>query len=274
MIPQWLLALLALSSSFTYVDGKFKTKLAAFIEHAVDKILAVAADTIKPSDVVMTTTEVFSNLFGSGSLTYTETFTFPSAPHTPFDYGSACGVCNSRSISSTSSTEQPSIETVWATNTSIASVTIPVTTTSILPVSTLTITVSAVNTKSTATGLCYWGEEAILTPCTDLVVATAAASTTQKSAAISMGSYNIFQPVVKGLKSICPFSSGFREQKKITARFEMFGQQWDEDCYKVPMIWCEFSIIPIPDVGSATCRMNLRSLGDPWEQGHSQALMA
>jgi hypothetical protein len=244
MIAQWMVAILVVVSGLSYVDGKSKTS--CINRPAYSHLLAVATNTLKLTDVVVTSTEIFSNLFGSGSLTYTETFTFSSAPQFLSSYGTASGTCDSHSMGSTSSyTERLSIETDWATNTTTASITIPVTTTSILPVSTLTITISAVNTKSTATGLCYWGEEAILTPCTDLVAATAGVSTTQKSAAISRGGHNIFQPVVKSFKNIFSFSFRLREQNKITARFEMFGHQWDDDCYKVSMIWCESSIISI-----------------------------
>jgi len=192
-------------------------------------LAAVAASSAKASDSVITTTEVFGNLFGPGSLTYTETFTMSSVGLTP--YGSHSP------DSASSNTEHVSIETIWATNTSTASVTIPVTTTRIQPASTITITVSSVESKSTATGLCYWGQEAILTPCTDLVLATATASTTQKSAAISLSENNAFKPIVKLFKYIVSFGAVSQSTKKITARFEMYGESWDNDCLKVPMVY-------------------------------------
>jgi hypothetical protein len=143
-----------------------------------------------------------------------------------------------------SDTERVSIETIWTANTSTASVTIPVTTTSIQPASTITITISSVQSsaefKSTATGLCYWGQEAILTPCTDLVLATAAATNTQKSAAISLKQSNIFKPIVNAFKYIVSFGSGSQDTEKITARFEMYGESWDNDCLKVPMVYCKY----------------------------------
>jgi hypothetical protein len=204
--------------------------------HRIDNCLAVAASTAKTSDFVITTTEVFGNLFGSGSLTYTATFTMSSVGLT--SYGS-------HSTDPTSfDTENLSIETIWATNTSTASVTIPVTTTRIQPASTVTITVSSVGSKTTATGLCYWGQEAILTPCTDLVLATAAVTTAaQKSAAISVSKNNIFKPVVKAFKNIFSLGSGSRGEKEIKARFEMYGESWNNACLKVPMVYCKSQIL-------------------------------
>jgi hypothetical protein len=177
---------------------------------------AAAEDTTtaKNIGIVTTTTEIFSNRFGGGSLTFTETYTLLSVVSTPTPTPSCyvgLGACGSHPAPPTS-TSTPSngnqvTETIWATNISTASISVPVTSTTTLPASTLTITVSAAKSS----GYCYWGQNAVLTPCNNIVQATSAtdgtASAAQKSAARSIGANNVFKPILAGFKKV--FSHGF-----------------------------------------------------------------
>jgi hypothetical protein len=193
------------------IKGRWEDKKATSISAPTYKFSATAKDT---------TTEVFSNRFGGGSLTFTETYTLVSVVSTPTPTPSCyvgLGACGSHTVSlkstSTSSNSNQVTETIWATNISTASISVPVTSTTTLPASTLTITVSAAKSS----GYCYWGQNAVLTPCSNIVQATSAAdgtaSATQKSAARSIGTNNVFKPILAGFKKI--FSHGFGSRSNV-----------------------------------------------------------
>lgn len=116
------------------------------------------------------------------------------------------------SPSLTPATQNMTIQTVYATNYTTTSTTVISTTTIQQPTSTMTITVSAVQPKNTVTGLCYWGDQAILTPCTSMVLATsppdAAITTTtviQNSPAISLGYLNPLTSIIRSVKNVMSF---------------------------------------------------------------------
>jgi hypothetical protein len=196
--------------------------MVSWMKHNLDqsptyKFAATAENPSTASVVgVVVTTEVFSNIFGTGYLTFTETYTSISTSITPTpSCYTGIGACGSQPASptpkSTTSGSNPIIETHSATDMSTASLTIAISTTTIVSASTVTITLS-----SKSISWCYWGASAIMTPCSDLLATvtsnavTTGTIATQKSAAYSMGKNNVFRPILTAVKNLFSFGFGSR----------------------------------------------------------------
>ncbi|PMD21833.1 hypothetical protein NA56DRAFT_645090, partial [Hyaloscypha hepaticicola] len=97
---------------------------------------------------------------------------------------------------------------------STASLTIAISTTTTVSASTITVTIS-----SKSISWCYWGADAIVTPCSDLLAkltntpAATGTIVTQKSAADSMGTNNVFKPMLTAVKNL--FSFGFSSRSNV-----------------------------------------------------------
>ncbi|KAE9373496.1 hypothetical protein N431DRAFT_407050 [Stipitochalara longipes BDJ] len=217
----------------------------------------------------MTSTEVLSSSIVSGSLTFVDTMTIISVDQNLACEDGGSSACNIDSKPSGAPVDIVLTETLLTTN--AANDAMSVTTTITLPRSTITIKVSSVSSASTSVNVtasgstsvyttatlqdkCYQPMLPLLEPCnTDLypeVTTIAPLGTpalingtrtiaTHQSAALPLGAYNLFKPVIAFVKGVSAFGFGFgKETTKPTGWWSSkLGYDWIEDCWKTPRLY-------------------------------------